>query len=168
MVIILNLFPQQLLLPIDKRLRSVIGLRVVECLMDRELLGFSALFLLSFGLVQGKILRLFFNVEVLDSPASPVDIDHLQVSVCHEEQLPYFLALVDEHLPIGQNVLFKGRHEGSDHHLGSLLEDGRLHECIQLLLKVVLCRIRNELAVESVGDLDDVASMRRSVHFSVV
>lgn len=65
-------------------------------------------------------------------------------------------------------MLLEGRHQRRNHHLGRLLEYGRLHEGVQLLLEVVFSGVRDELAVKSVGNFDGIASMRRSVHFSVV
>lgn len=168
MVVILNLLPHQFFLSVDEGLRSVVSLRIVECFVNGELLGFCTLLLLSLWLVQRKILGLLFDVEVLNRPAGPVYVNHFEVAVCHEEQFANFLALVYEHLAVGQNVLLEGRHQRRNHHLGRLLEYGRLHEGVQLLLEVVFRGVRDEFAVKSVGNFDGIASMRRSVHFSVV
>jgi hypothetical protein len=168
MVVILNLLPHQFFLSVDEGLRSVVSLRVVECFVNGELLGFCTLLLLSLWLVQRKILGLLFDVEVLNRPAGPVYVNHFEVAVCHEEQFANFLALVYEHLAVGQNVLLEGRHQRRNHHLGRLLEYGRFHEGVQLLLEVVFRGVRDEFAVKSVGNFDGIASMRRSVHFSVV
>ena len=75
---------------------------------------------------------------MLDCPLRSIDEQNLQVSISDKVKSLDLLALVDEHLSIGEDMFFECGHEGSDHHLRGFSEDGRLHQCVEFLLEVIL------------------------------
>ena len=101
MVIVLNLFSEQFFLSVYERFRRVICLWVIESFVNGELLGFSTLLLLSLWLVQRKVLRFLFDVEVFNCPAGSVNINHFEIPVRHEKQFANFLSLIYKHLSVG-------------------------------------------------------------------